>query len=122
MCVCGDYVLEVHVQSYSNPTNRCFARSGGCCDLSTSGVCAGTSRCDTYFTFCLRSFNTSEINRDCNVTAVTSADVLDDGLIDFTQPSFLGLDNPLLLSGLSTDWQVKVFQYAIVILFSTEIL
>lgn len=100
--VAGEYVLEVHVLSYSNPTNRCEAFSGGCCDDRGPGAdCnSGNHRCDTYFRFCLRPFNTLNTSRDCATTAVTSTAVLNDNFIDFTQPSFLGLANPLALSGL----------------------
>ena len=108
MFVAGDCVLEIHVLSYSNPDNGCHdqASSGGCCD-GTGDCNTGTRRCDTYFRFCLRPFNTLSTSRECATTALTSSHVQDDGLIDFTQPTFLGLDNPLLLSGLSTAWQVK---------------
>ena len=107
MFVAGDYVLEVNVLSYSNPTNR-RASSGGCCD-GTGNCNTGGHRCDTYFRFCLRPVYTHSTSRECETTALTSSHVQDDGFIDFTQPTFLGLDNPLLLSGLITAWQVKLF-------------
>lgn len=111
--VSGDYVLEVHVMSYSNPTNGGEGLSGGCCDGGEPPACTGNRRCDTYFRFCLRPFNTPGIDRGCGTSAVvTSTDSeLNNGSIDFTQPSFLGLDNPLSLSGLAPFWQVQLCCY-----------
>lgn len=103
--VAGDYVLEVQMLSHSNPTN--IDASGRCCDFY--GDCTkGSRRCDTYFRFCLRPFLTVGTDRTCTTAAVISSHVSDNGVIDFTQPKFLGLDNPLLLAGLSTAWQVKL--------------
>ena len=115
MRVCGDYVVEVSVQSYNNPTNRCvvctqpgYPNNPGCCDdfSMRDGNCTGELACDNYFTYCLEHFSTSDISSECLTAGVTSGVNVDGAPIDFSQPTVLGLPNPILLNGPTTDWQV----------------
>ena len=106
-------MVEVHVQSYSNPTNRAVGQGGECCDPLSGGnhSCIETKLCDSYFIFCLRPLNTSRIQRGCDTPNITS-DISDNNAsIDFTQPTFLGITNPFYLNA-SGPWQVRVFHYS----------
>ena len=70
----ADYVVEVHVLSYSNPTNRAVDQGGDCCDPlpGSKSNCSEIARCDNYFTFCLRPLNTSLTQRGCDTSNITS--------------------------------------------------
>ena len=108
----GDYVTMVRVGGYDNPTNRGVTRGPSlCCDgnPTSNGSCSEAPRpCDNRFTFCLKSFdNTDDGTSTCMSPVLTSTQTNIDGApIDFTQPTWLGLDNPLMLSGISTAWEV----------------
>ena len=106
----ADYVVEVHMQSYSNPTNRAAGQGGDCCDPQSGGdhSCTGGERCDNYFTFCLRPLNTSHTQRGCDTPNITSEVALNNASIDFTQPTFLGITNPFHMN-VSGLWQVSFF-------------
>ena len=108
MSVSGNYVIEVNVQSYNNPTNRCSTCRLGCCDDFALTDCTGQLRCDNQFTYCLRSHNTRATTRGCQgYTSTSRSNVNTDGEdIDFSQPTVLGLPNPLTLTGLTNSWQV----------------
>ena len=109
----ADYVVEVHAQSYSNPTNRAFDRGGDCCDSNLVGSdsdCTGTKLCDSYFIFCLRPPNTPHTQRGCDTPNITSEVASNNASIDFNQPIFLGVTNPFHLNA-SGPWQVSVFHY-----------
>ena len=99
-------MVEVRLFDYQNPTGRCeqcpqfdsttFPRK--CCDdFSRSSNCdEGDRECDSYFTYCLRPFDTTD--RDCSTyETVTSTVNTDDGPLDFSQSTVLGLPNPLQL-------------------------
>ena len=107
--VSGNYVLEVKVQSYNNPTNGCVNCHDVCCDSFTQTTCTGYLRCDNQFTYCLRSHNTPATTRGCQeyTSALRSAVNTDGGGIHFSQPTVLGLPNPLRLTGLTNSWQVS---------------
>ena len=109
----ADYVVEVHVQSYSNPTNRAVGQGGDCCDPQSGGnrSCTETKRCDSYFIFCLRPLNTPPIQRGCDTPNITSEVAKNNASIDFTQHTFFGITNPFHLNA-SGLWQVSVFTIA----------
>ena len=106
--VSGNYVVEVNVQSYNNPTNGCANCGISCCDGLIQTTCTGQLRCDNQFTYCLRSHNTTATTRGCQgYTSKISEVNTDARLIDFSQPTVLGLPNPLTLTGLTNSWQVS---------------
>ena len=106
--VAGDYVVEVHVMDYNNPTNGAAALGGRCCDHTSMPTCSGGYRCDNFFVYCLRPFNTSATERGCvdGLPMETSNHQGNDGSIDFNQSTVLGLPNPLPLT-VSGPWQVE---------------
>ena len=109
----ADYVVEVDVQSYSNPSNRAVDRGGDCCDPNVVGsdsTCTGTKLCDSYFIFCLRPLDTPLTQRGCDTPNITSEVARNNASIDFTQPTFLGITNPFYLNA-SGPWQVRVNVY-----------
>ena len=108
----ADYVVEVHMQSYNNPTNRAVGQGGDCCDPQSGGdhSCTETKLCDSYFIFCLRPLNTSPTQRGCDTPNITSEVAPNNDSIDFNQPTFLGITNPFHLNA-SGPWQVSVFHY-----------
>ena len=109
----ADYVVEVHMQSYNNPTNRALGQGGDCCDPqpSTDSTCSEHERCDSYFIFCLRPLNTPPTQRGCDTPNITSEVARNNASINFTQPTFLGIANPFQLNA-SGPWQVSIFHYS----------
>ncbi len=103
VCIWGDYIILVQSHEFSNPSNRCVQCLLGCCDQFIETVCTGTARCDNFFSYCLQPIGSNTI---CVPQAVSST-VFDDGPIDFTQATVLGLSNPLPLSGVSERWEVN---------------
>ena len=112
----GLYLLEVRLYGYNNPTGRCQAcvsvrtpEQMGCCDRHNTTEC-GNLLCDTYFDYCLRSLGSSEKGQvGCSYFGnVRSTANRNDGLIDFSRSTVLGLDNPLILPGLTNDWNVSL--------------
>ena len=106
-----DYVVEVLMQSYNNPTNRAEGQGGDCCDSNLVGsdsACTGFMLCDSYFIFCLRPLHTSPTQRGCDTPNITSEVASNNASIDFTQTTFLGIANPFHLNA-SGSWQVRVF-------------
>ena len=98
----GRYVVEVRLFGYQNPTGRCeeclnqYPKK--CCDdFSRDSNCIEDGReCDSYFTYCLRPITTT--GRGCSVyETMTSTVNTDDGPLDFSQSTVLGLPNPLQL-------------------------
>ena len=108
----GDYNVEVKVFSYYNPTGRCRVcpRENGngtrsCCDdFDHFGTCDGSRRCDSYFIYCLRPFGMT--GGDCTgFTQRRSTANENDESTDFsTRSTVLGLENPLILPGLTTGY------------------
>ena len=126
MSVLGNYAVEVHVQSYSNPTNRCqscyteYDQLPGCCDDFTVQTCTGELRCDNKFTYCLRPHNTPPDTEGCSgyIGTIRSSVNQNGGQLDFSQPRLLGLPNPLRLQGLrnislKNAWQVSKVSHII---------
>ena len=113
MLVRGRYLVEVRLFGYTNPTGRCQdCHSGGqfadpgCCDTFTTATCTGGLRCDSFFYYCLRTIGS--VGRNCSYFGNrTSAANIDDGQIDFSQSTVLGLQNPLQLQGLTDTYTVS---------------
>ena len=105
--VFADYVVQVEMVSYSNPSNTLL--DGQCCDPGNGGECKGKERCDTYFIYCLVPHSSTTVgclNTYTGSTAVSS--YIEDGeTIDFSQPTVLGLPNPFNLTGITTTWEVN---------------
>ena len=117
MCVIvqGLYLVEVRLLGYENPTQRCLSNGGqrlSCCDdFRRQDRCTdGDRECDSYFIYCLRAFQTRDSqeggcpNSDRTVTSDVNTD---DGMIDFSQSTVLGLNNPFQLQGLTEDYRVS---------------
>ena len=114
----GLYQVEVRLLGYENPTQRCQGcrvfGSGvrSCCDdFSRSTRCVGDRKCDSYFIYCLRAFQTRDSqeggcpNSDGTVTSAVNTD---DGMIDFSQDIILGLENSFQFQGLTKDYTVSL--------------
>ena len=106
--------MEVRLFGYDNPTQRCQdchaggqLANPGCCDNFDRTVCMGFDRCDSYFIYCLRAIGSTGRNCSYFGTKVSSANT-NDGPIDFSQSSVLGLENPLQLQGLTDAYTVRV--------------
>ena len=109
--------MQVRLNGYSNPTGRCghsnICRKSGqlhCCDNpNNAGRCSDHERCDSYFIYCLRPFG--EVQRttsSCFSGKSTPFANTDDGPLDFSQSTVLGLNNPLNLSGLQGAYDVSI--------------
>ena len=110
----------VRVDGYVNPTNRGVTRGpNNCCDNSNRNTCSGSRRCDNRFSFCLKSpGNTDDGTSTCMSPVLTSTQTNTNGApIDFTQPTWLGLDNPLMLNGINTAWEVCSHDHSISLLY-----
>ena len=114
----GLYIVQAQIHSYTNPNQRrvtgcstilgvILRCSSTCCDNGDGACTSGGRRCDTFFLFCLRPFGT-EIGCDSNHDIVMqSNNTNNDGSIDFSQGTFLGLSNPLVFQGLNNSWNVS---------------
>ena len=111
----GLYQVELRLLGYENPTQTSCGNSGHrrCCDSTGTSGCTEWRRCDSYFTYCLRSFGNESSQEggcfDTNEKMISSinTDDRDDESIDFSQSTVLGLDNPFHLQGLSNDYTVS---------------
>ena len=100
--------MEVRLNGYTNPTGRCRDCNSmtelTCCDRFRGGTsaCTDEERCDSYFFYCLRPFGEVRLNPGCfsNETRNVSVANTDDGPLNFSQSTVLGLNNPQVLSGL----------------------
>ena len=122
MLVQGCYVVQIRLNGYSNPTGRCggqacHGQSGRlyCCDSNLVGIgnCIGERHgCDSYFTYCLRLFGEVQLtSQRCISNQVRSLSNHNDGPLNFSQSTVLGLDNPLNLTGLDVPYNVSHFTY-----------
>lgn len=109
----GDFNVFVHVHSYSNAMSHCSTcresvnDALGCCDqIRNKGQCVGNERCDTSFSFCLRSVAFDRTVSTCFTDPLHSNVNQNDGPLDFSATTFLGLSNPIAVGGFSTSWQV----------------
>ena len=114
----GLYIVQTQIHGYDNPTqwrflicgnSQCFS-AGGCCDIGEGNCTSGERRCDTFFIFCLRPLGISPRLIGCgsNTSSVIQSDVnMNDAAINFSRSSFLGLNNPFTLPGLTNSWNVS---------------
>ena len=117
VCVLVDglYQLEVTVFGYNNPTGRCQDcleddDLRGCCDDFESTSCRGSTLCDSYFTYCLRT--TGSTGRGCSYFGNRRSNInIDDGPLTFSQSTVLGLENPILLQGLTSAYMVMTVKF-----------
>ena len=98
-------MVEVRLFGYENPTGRCeecprrfTTLPKRCCDdFDRDSNCDEDDReCDSYFTYCLRPFNTT-FSGCSTYETMTSTVNTDDGPLDFSQSTVLGLHNPFQL-------------------------
>ena len=114
----GRYLVEVRLNGYTNPTGK--RRKSGtrtrCCDNfnATATVCSGSDLCDSYFIYCLRPFGDARQSpgpEGCSNETIeyrsTSLFNPDDGHLNFSQSTVLGLDNPQVFPGLRGPYQVS---------------
>ena len=115
----GDYVIEVKVKAYDNPTNGAADFNGGCCDFEEKRNCTTIADefCDNFFVYCLRPFNTPVTLRGCvdGLPMETSSPVNNDACIDFSRSTVLDLPNPLRLK-VTGIWQVSFINVYIVLI------
>ena len=105
------YEIVVMIGGYTNPYHGRQSCSNSaclrvCCDgHDGSGNC---HRCDSFFIYCLRNFDT--LTADCpeGGTVMRSNVNPDDASIDFSQNTVLGLDNPLVFQGINHTWNVSI--------------
>ncbi len=95
------YALQVRFCSYENYHNELIrSNQDVCCDgAPNSDPC---EPCDTYFRYCLRFRNPNRISSfECpnNGRTLVSEVNTDDGPLDFSMSTVLGLPNPFVLSG-----------------------
>ncbi len=106
----GDYTIVTRISNYTNPTNTGQnRRSDRCCDneRESDDTCINKNRCDNRFTFCLKVFDDMTNGIHSCIGQVFTSDINgDDAPIDFTQPRWLGLNNPLRLNGVGRMLQV----------------
>ena len=117
MLVEGHYFVEVRLNGYTNPTGQCqdCDWTSNCCDVPpeilhiniTTDDCIGERRCDSYFNYCLRRI--SDKKPDCSPSERrnTSSINSNDGPLNFSQSTVLGLSNPQVLSGLRGAYKVS---------------
>ena len=107
-------MLEEHLHGYNNPTGTCQSCTSqmapdvmGCCDLYNTIECNSGLLCDSYFYYCLRALGSE--GEDCSYFGnVTSNVNCHDAFVDFSQSPVLGLDNPLILPGLTNNWNISM--------------
>ena len=114
----GDYQLEILVSQYNNPDGRCAGcgQSRGCCDGFELGICRGDEKCDNFFVFCLRPYQTSSTNLDfCPLGRSSTPLVIPDAPEELTFSSgnrtLLGLDNPVVFI-VPGRWTVSIYPAA----------
>lgn len=108
----GNYVVQIRVNGYSNPSGKCKddgicypGREFYCCDTCETSGCNGWKRGDSYFSYCLKSYNsTSGSPQHC--VGPSSANP-NDGYVDFSEDEVLDLENPLNISGLDNAYEVS---------------
>ena len=112
----GRYLVEVRLNGYTNPTGKRRRKSGTgtrCCDDATATVCSGSDLCDSYFIYCLRPFGDARqppegcSNEMIEYRSTSPCFNSNDGHLNFSQSTVLGLDNPQVLPGLRGPYQVS---------------
>ena len=116
----GLYILQAQLLDYDNPNQLSFHCSNqsefcqvDCCDGRQDCV-SGNRRCDTFFTFCLRPLGTTGFGcgSPSSGSEIQSEVNQNDAAIDFSQSTFLGLSNPIVIPGLTNDWNVSYINFA----------
>ena len=100
--------MDVELFGYHNPTGRCrgclFDGRRGCCDWFRTINCDGDLRCDSYFIYCLANDDGCAPNSQRWISTSNE----NDAPLNFSSSSILGLENPLTLEGLGSDYEVTV--------------
>ena len=123
----GEYVLEIEVQSYSNPSSRCGGAECGCTSSQGCRCCddniddppspscnARPKPCDNQFTYCLQRRASAQPAREGGVCpqgssrAETSGVNWNDARINFAAATVLGLSNGFTLPGVGSSWMVNL--------------
>ena len=115
--------MEVRLNGYTNPTGRCqdckITTGLTCCDtLGVTNHCRGGRQCDSYFIYCLRPFgDVRQPPRGCSSNEYRDVSSIntDDGPLDFSQSTVLGLNNPQVLSGLEDIYNKVSLDCSIVV-------
>ena len=97
----GDYVVLVHIHSYSNPGS--LLANGTCCDFDLTrddGSCA-VAGCDIYFQYCLLNA-TLKLGR-CSQPGYVIFNA--EPLLNISE--FAGIANPYPIRGLTQAWSVS---------------
>ena len=94
----SDYVVMVRTHNFSNPGS--LLANGDCCDTRGDGLCA-VPGCDNYFQYCLRRNGHDE---NCRRSQIN----VNEQHLDFSEPTVLGLPNPVPLQGLTKEWRVNM--------------
>lgn len=116
----ANYTLSISIYSYNNPTDRCASCTSssnmqsqrGCCDNHNNfGVCSQDELCDPGLLFCLLPLS-SISNRDCVDNTIDASPLFAPNATSVTinaiQNTFLGLDVPFLIEGISNEWMVSI--------------
>ena len=105
-------MVELTLFDYDNPTGTCYdpqwcVRNGlhRCCDsnfiLWTFLECTGGRRCDSYFIYCLRPLGSEGEGCSNYQQRISTFNQDDNNPIDVTRSTVLGLENPLILRGIT---------------------
>ena len=102
----GLYQLEVTVFGYNNPTGKCrdCGDRQSCCDNFIAKNCSGFL-CDSFFIYCLRAIGSTRNGCSYFGNQISSVNS-DDGPLNFSQSTVLGLKNPIILQGLANAYMV----------------
>ena len=108
-------MVELTLFDYDNPTGTCYdpqrcVRNDGqhrCCDDSRASGCTGSDRCDSYFIYCLRPLGSERQGCSGYEERISSRNQDDNTPIDVTQNTVLGLENPLILRGITESYDVR---------------
>ena len=109
----ADYIVNVTVHSYSNPTGRCVACGGattalpGCCDVLFSVPLnqrcpIDFNTCDTALHYCFQAMG---LTGDCPLMLAPRV-LINRREFDFDD-TFFGLDNPVVIRERNGPWQVS---------------
>ena len=102
--VTGEYVVSVHTTFYNNPGNIYvkFDHSICCCDGQNNNGCR---KCDYRFVSCIIPL--TETTCGPNSQTYTSEVNENSANVDFTSDMLLGLQNPLIFTGLTPTYNVS---------------
>ena len=112
-------MVELTLFGYNNPTGTCYdpgecVRNDGqhrCCDENRVSGCTGGRRCDSYFIYCLRPLGSEGEGCSDYEPRMSTHNQDDDDPIDVTQSMVLGLENPLILQGITESYDVRYLIY-----------